>query len=187
MSGKRLSRADRETIAQLVQKSSFDAVIKAASKAPTRKQGRPEYWHPGNLANVYGYLSHHSNEKMPGGRRLGIDGASARLKKVLDKVMVGHQFTAGRLRKMYYEAIDLAKRSPPHFAKLMQQSVAKHTSYDPMACCPVLMHVGHDGLLNTGPLDKSAFSSDHVEISYTRASPAPQGVSGRRPVRKSMQ
>jgi hypothetical protein len=190
MSGKRLSRADHETIARLVEKTSVDAVMRsaAAHAAPTREPGRPAYWHPGNLANVYGYLCHHSKDKKPGGGHLGIKGAAVRLKKALDKVMPGNELDAERLRKMYYEATTLAKKSPPHFAKLMEQSVAKHTSYQPMACCPVLLHVGPDGLLNSGPLDKSAFGSDHVELSYSRASPAPKRSSRvGRSVRKSRQ
>ena len=126
MSKGELSDDDLAALVDLVQRNGADAVVNAvrALGKKVRKVGRPAGV-VGNLASVFGYIEFHRRAKGPGGGKLGVNGACAKLRRLLDRWTVNCRISAGRLRTMYYEAQQLAQRDA-NFKALMLQSLANY-------------------------------------------------------------
>ncbi len=147
----RISRDDRDVLAQLVNKYSATALITAVRKMPSmnKKVGRPTN-NLGNLVGVYGYVEFHRKERTSAGRPLGVTAACKRLKRTLDVHTVNCRTTVGRLRSMFYEAQSKAK-SNFDFAALMRRSLLEFESGSANnVMFPLLMIRTKDGL--QGPI-----------------------------------
>ena len=150
--GKLLSNEDIAALVDLMERNGADAVIQAARaiSRTSRKVGRPA-GHVGNLAGVFGYVEFHRRTIGPGGKKLGVDPACAKLRRLLDRWTVNCRTSAGRLRTMYYEAISLAKRDAS-FGEQMRRCLASYEqSPTPDTLFPLLLISTERGEL-AGPI-----------------------------------